>query len=120
MDVKVINASIQSTAADAIIVNLFEGIGIPAGATGAVDKALSGAISDVIRSNDFRGKLNEMSIIYTRGAIPASRVIVIGLGKVQDFSLERIRQASATAAKKARDLGCKSIASTAHGAGTGQ
>ncbi len=120
MDIKVINASIQATAADAIIVNLFEGVGIPAGATGAVDKALSGAISDVIRSNDFRGKLNEMSVIYSRGAIPAPRVIVIGLGKVQDFSLERIRQAAATAAKKARELGCKSIASTAHGAGTGQ
>jgi leucyl aminopeptidase len=120
MDVKVINASIQATAADAIIVNLFEGIAVPAGASGAVDKALSGAISEVIRANDFRGKLNEMSIIYARGVIPAARVIVIGLGKVQDFSLERIRQAAATAAKKARELGCKSIASTAHGAGTGQ
>ncbi len=120
MDVKVVNASIQATAADAIIVNLFEGVAVPAGAAGAVDKALSGAISEVIRANDFRGKLNEVSVIYSRGAIPASRVIVIGLGKVVDFSLERIRQAAATAAKKARELGCKSIASTAHGAGTGQ
>src|SRR5512141_974603 len=120
MDVKVINASIQATAADAIIVNLFEGIAVPAGATGAVDKALSGAISEVIRANDFRGKLNEVLVFYSRSAIPAPRVIVVGLGKVQDFSLERIRQAAATAAKKARELGCKSIASTAHGAGTGQ
>ncbi len=120
MDVKVVNASIQATAADAIIVNLFEGVAVPAGASGAVDKALSGAISEVIRANDFRGKLNEVSVIYSRGAIPAPRVIVIGLGKVADFSLDRIRQAAATAAKKARELGCKSIASTAHGAGTGQ
>jgi leucyl aminopeptidase len=120
MDVKVNNASIQATAADAIIVNLFEGTALPAGAIGAVDKALSGAIADVIRSNDFRGKLNELTVLYSRGAIPAARVIVIGLGKVQDFSLERIRQAAATAAKKARELGCRSIASTAHGAGTGQ
>ena len=120
MDVKVINASIQATAADAIIINLFEGIAVPAGATGAVDKALSGAISEVIRANDFRGKLNEVLVFYSRSAIPAPRVIVVGLGKVQDFSLERIRQAAATAAKKARELGSKSIASTAHGAGTGQ
>ncbi|HZY45501.1 MAG TPA: leucyl aminopeptidase [Anaerolineae bacterium] len=120
MNIKVVNASIQATAADAIIVNLFEGIAVPAGASGAVDKALSGAISEVIRANDFRGKLNEVTVIYTRGTIPAARVIVIGLGQVADFSLERIRQAAATAAKKARELGCKSIASTAHGAGTGQ
>jgi leucyl aminopeptidase len=120
MDIKVKTGSIQDTAADALVVNLFEGVELPAGATGAVDKALSGAISDVIRAGDFRGKPNELAVIYTRGAIPAPRVIVVGLGEVADFTTERIRRASAAAAKKARDLGCKSIASTAHGAGTGQ
>ena len=120
MDIKVKTGSIQEAAADVLVVNLFEGVELPAGATGAVDKALNGAISDVIRAGDFRGKPNELAVIYTRGAIPAPRVIVVGLGKVVDFTTERIRRASAAAAKKARDLGCKSIASTAHGAGTGQ
>jgi leucyl aminopeptidase len=120
MDVKVSQGSIQDTPADALIVNLFEGVALPAGATGAVDKALNGAITDIIRAGDYRGKLNEIAILYTRGTIPAPRVIVVGLGTVQDFSADKIRQAAATAAKKARDLGCKSIASTAHGAGTGQ
>jgi leucyl aminopeptidase len=120
MDVKVQRGSIEATQADVIIVNLFEGTEVPAGAAGAVDKALNGALSDVIRSGDYRGKLNELSVVYARGAIPAKRVIVVGLGKVADFNLDRVRQAAAWSARKARDLGCKSIATVAHGAGTEQ
>src|SRR5512137_622195 len=120
MDIKVQRGSIEATQADAIIVNLFEGTEVPAGGTGAVDKALNGAISDVIRSGDYRGKLNELSVLYARGALSAQRVIVVGLGKVADFNLDRVRQAAAWSARRARDLGCKSIATVAHGAGTGQ
>ncbi len=120
MDVKVQRGSIEATQADVIVVNLFEGVELPAGATGAVDKALNGAISEVIRSGDYRGKLNELSVLYSRGALPAKRVIVVGLGKVADFNLDRVRQAAAWSARRARDLGCKSIATVAHGAGTGQ
>ncbi|HSD82869.1 MAG TPA: M17 family peptidase N-terminal domain-containing protein, partial [Anaerolineae bacterium] len=120
MDIKVQQGSIEATQADVIIVNLFEDTEVPAGGTGAVDKALNGAITDVIRSGDYRGKLNELSVLYARGAIPAKRVIVVGLGKVTDFNLDRVRQAAAMAARRARDLGCKSIATVAHGAGTGQ
>jgi leucyl aminopeptidase len=47
-------------------------------------------------------------------------VIVVGLGKVADINLDRVRQASAWSARRARDLGCKTIATVAHGAGTGQ
>ncbi len=120
MNVKVQRGSIEATDADVIIVNLFEGVELPAGATGAVDKALNGAITDVLRSGDYRGKLNELSVLYSRGALSARRVIVVGLGKVADFDLDRVRQAAAWSARRARDLGCKSIATVAHGAGTGQ
>ena len=120
MDIRVQAGSIQTTAADVIVVNLFQGVEVPAGATGAVDKALNGAITELIRNGDTRGKLNELSVLYTRGALPAARVIVVGLGAVADFNLDRVRQASAWAARRARDLGCKSITTVAHGAGTGQ
>ncbi len=120
MDIKVQRGSIEATPADVIIVNLFESTEVPAGGTGAVDKALNGVITDVIRSGDYRGKLNELSVLYARGAIPAPRVIVVGLGKVADFNPDRVRQAAAWSARRARDLGCKSIATVAHGAGTGQ
>jgi leucyl aminopeptidase len=115
MEIKVINSTIQAASTDAILVDLFEGVA-PAGATGAMDKALNGAVSDLLNANDLRGKLNEVAVLYSRGTLPAPRVIVVGLGKVEEVSLDRIREASATGAKKARELGCKSIATNVFGA----
>lgn len=127
MNTSVANLQIQAAPADAVIVNMFEGVSAPGGATGAVDTALgsadgvpgSGAISRLIALGDFKGRLNEVAVVYTHGLIPAPRVIVVGLGKAKDFDLDRARQASGTAARKARDLGCKTVASIAHGAGIG-
>lgn len=111
MEIKVVNGKIQDTRTDAILVNLFEGEA-PADAASAVDKVLNGAVSELIHSNDLRGKLNEVAVLYTRGALPAGRVIVVGLGNADAISLDRIREAAASGARKARDLGCKSIAMT--------
>ena len=52
MEVQIIQGSIQEQTTDTIIVNLFEGVTVPSGATGAVDKALNGAISELIANGD--------------------------------------------------------------------
>lgn len=111
--------SIEKTAADAIIVNLFDGVRYPGGATGAVDRALDGAISDVIAAGDLRGKLGETVVLYPRGKIPAKRVIVVGLGATDEFSLDSVREAAAAAALQARELGAEALATIVHGAGIG-
>jgi len=118
MEVKVVRGSIQDIQADTVIVNLFEGA-TPGGATGAVDKALKGMIADLIAGGDFTGKANEIAVLYPHGAIPARRVIVVGLGKEDAFKLEVVRRASATAVRKARDLNASQVATIVHGAGAG-
>jgi hypothetical protein len=45
MQVEVVTGSITEISCDALIVNLFEGASLPAGATGAVDAALDGQIA---------------------------------------------------------------------------
>jgi leucyl aminopeptidase len=89
------------------------------GAVGAVDQALGGAIKALLLGGDLKGKLNKTAVLYPRGVIPAQRVIVVGIGKAQDLTLDKVRQAAGTAAKKARELGCKSVATVAIGAGGG-
>ena len=66
MEINVKQDSIQACDADTIIVNLFEGVTTPGGATGAVDAALDGAISELIASGDFRGKGGEVAVLYPR------------------------------------------------------
>lgn len=117
MDVTVKQGSIQTADADTIVVNLFKGVTGPGGATGAVDQALEGAVSDLIAGGDLTGELGEVGVLYPRGAIPARRVLVAGLGPQDKFDLEQVRKAAAAAIKKARDLQARRVASIVHGAG---
>lgn len=118
MDVKVVSGQIQAVEADAIIVNLFQD-SQPSGATKAVDDALNGAISEIIDSGDFTGKAGQVAVLYPRSAIPAKRVILVGLGKQEEFKLDSVRRAAAYALKKAGELKAAKIATILHGAGAG-
>lgn len=102
-----------------IVVNLFEGVTEPAGATGAVDKALDGAIRALIESGDFTGAEGETALLYTNGRLPSARVLVVGLGKADGFDAHRVRKAAAVAARALAKLkGVQSFGSIVHGGGT--
>ena len=59
MLINVTDGNIAGRDDPAIVVNLFEGVTRPGGATGAVDNALDGAISDLIEHGDITGKKGE-------------------------------------------------------------
>ncbi len=120
MEIKVASGDITTAKTDAIIVNLFEGVGRPSGATGAVDKALDGAITALIKQGEFKGKFNEISIIHTLGKVPARIIAVAGLGKQSEFTLDKIRTLSAELCRALRKLNCRRIATIVHGAGSGK
>ncbi len=105
--------------ADAVIVNLFDGVTRPAGATGAVDNALNGAISQLIADNEITGKQGEIAHIHTLGKIPPKRVVIVGLGNREKLNPHAIRDLAAEAARYAQRIGARSAASIAHGAGIG-
>src|SRR5579884_1392799 len=114
------------TAADALVVNRFEDAPL-VGATAEVDAALGSAIARLVATGDFRGRLGEIAVLYPpapleSAAAPvlrAPRVLIVGLGKQAAFSTERARQAAATAARRARDLGARTLATKIHGVGMG-
>ena len=119
MKINIAQGNLLANEADTIVVNLFQGVTSPGGATGAVDLALTGAISDLIAGGDFTGKCGEVAVLYPRGAINARRVLVAGLGDRETFDLEEVRQAAAAAIKRARDLKADHVATIVHGAGIG-
>ena len=82
MDVRVAVGDIAAWKDEVVVVNLFEGITKPGGATGAVDKAMGGAVSHLIASGDVKGKFKETFVLPTFGKIPAARIFVIGLEKL--------------------------------------
>src|SRR5215212_1249362 len=120
--IKVERGSLTSVRTPLLVVNLFEGVEEPGGATGAVDEALGGLISRLISDGEITGALGEVTVLHNQGdraRLAADRVAVVGLGKRDDFDLEAVRIASATATRKARDLRVGRFATIVHGAGTG-
>ncbi|MCE3234257.1 MAG: leucyl aminopeptidase [Vampirovibrio sp.] len=121
MQVQAVQGDIAQFQADAIIVNLFEGVTSPGGGTGAVDKALGGLVSQEIQANPkaFKGKLGETLILPTYGKIPARYVIIVGLGKSDEMKAFQLRRASAAAIRACQKLKIKTAGTLLHGASIG-
>jgi len=115
--IEVTQGAIQEQTIDMIVVNLFEGVTEPGGATAAADQALGGQLRELVALGDFRGKLNDTALLYPSQGFPAKRVLIVGLGKQEEFDLDKVRQVSATAARKARSLGIRNCATIVHGGG---
>ena len=119
MQIKVASGDISAFTADAIVVNLFEGVDTPAGGTGAVDAAMGGAIKELIASGDVRGKSGELTLVHSMGRVPSPRVIIAGLGKSSDFDIDKVRAISGDLARFLRRNRIKDAAVITHGAGIG-
>ena len=117
MQIKVVQEDVAQIKIPALIVNLFEGVRQPGGATGALDSALDGAITQLIEEGEIKGKKGENTLIHTFGKIGPSRVVVAGLGKSESFNQETVREVMAGSCRYLRKLGVKQIATIAHGSG---
>ena len=76
-----------------------------------LDRNLGGQLADLRKSGEFQGKPNQTVLVHTRGALPAKRILLVGLGKREDLSLDRVRQAMGIVAKRVRQTEARSFAS---------
>ncbi|MDQ3808940.1 MAG: leucyl aminopeptidase [Chloroflexota bacterium] len=124
MDLRVQQGSVTEIDTPLLVVNLFEGVAEPGGATGAVDAALGGQIRRLIADGEITGESATITVIHNaanagEAGLKARRVAVVGLGPPNEFQAEQARIAAAVAARKARDLNLDSFATIVHGAGIG-
>jgi leucyl aminopeptidase len=112
MEIKAATGDILGMKADAIVVNHYEGAKQPEGAAAAADKALGGAITQLIKQGDIKGKLNEVTLIHSLGRLPAGRIVVAGLGKKKDITANKIRGGAAETCRYLRGKGVNSAAGT--------
>lgn len=123
MEIRVVNGDAINQETQALVVNLFAGVKEPGGATGAVDNAINGLITQLIEDGEISGSSGELTLLHTPTAaypgLKAERVIVVGLGDSDSFDLETVRSVGASVARRLRSIGVTSAASIAHGAGIG-
>lgn len=99
---------------DALILHFTEGDSRLPRETATFDKKLGGLITRERKDLKLKGKVGEAAVFRVPGGKPASRIILVGVGK-RPVELDRIRKATAAAVKQARALHMTRVATPATG-----
>jgi len=103
-------ASLKKVKADVACSFLFEDRKLFNEKMDALRKTLKKQVDSLLDTNDFKGKEGETVVLYTEGKIAARRLMLVGLGEQKKLTLEKIRRAAATAAKKTQGLKLRTLA----------
>ncbi len=102
MDFKVFAGPPEELAVGALVTFHHEGGEELMGLALEADQALEGYLSQTLSSGEFKGEYAQVITVPSFGRLPASRVIMVGLGKSEDFTLDRVRGALGVAGKALR------------------
>jgi leucyl aminopeptidase len=117
MQIYVLQGDIVKIETEVLALGVFKGVQAPGGAAGAIDRALDGMLSSLLKDGDFRGESGETFLLRTESRLPAKRILLIGLGERDSFDLERARNISAKAVQAAARF--RELTTIVHGAGIG-
>ena len=76
---------------------------------GAVDRALGGGLSAVLKSGDFKAKSGDSFLLYPDGGVAAKRLLLVGLGEEATLDADSFRRAGGTAVSQASCRRAKSV-----------
>lgn len=110
MQVKVQVGRVETSPAEVLVLTHCEGEALSTQDAALLDQALGGALRKLAQSKEFEGKANEVLLYHTHGKVPAKRLVLVGLGKKNTVTLETIRQAMGSAAKRVRQAKVTSCA----------
>ncbi len=106
--ISVLSGSIEKQKTDGAVVLLFDGEKLSK-ASARVDQALGGVITRLVKRGDFKAKPGSVHLLYPSGLIAPERLLLAGLGKRADFTLNRLRQAAGKAAPALRAAGATDV-----------
>ncbi len=67
-----------------------------------IDKALDGALTRAVMAQEFSGSAQQTLLLHGNRQLVAERILLIGLGKERDITLETLRRGGATAVEQLR------------------
>ena len=113
MQVTVKAGRAEAEAAEVLVLTHCEGESLSKQDAAPVDKAMGGALAELLKSKEFEGKASELALVHTQGKLPAKRVLLVGLGKKASVGVDTIRQAMGHAAKRVRQAKAGSFTAVA-------
>ena len=95
-----------------LVLPLYEADTALVGLAADVDGRLEGGIAKVLSQGDFRGRRDDTLVLYPRAGekLGAERVLLVGIGKRDGYTVERLRRVVGTAARAAEKMGLTSFA----------
>jgi leucyl aminopeptidase len=109
MEIVVTNASIIKIQCDTLVISLYKDIGKPLKTMNVLDSSLSGHLNKIILEQPNCSDYGETTIIYTLGAISAKHIILLGMGKREELTTDKIRSLSAIAIRAAKKVHSSSV-----------
>ncbi|MEW5744366.1 MAG: leucyl aminopeptidase [Nitrospirota bacterium] len=104
MEIVTKNIAEETVRADALVLPFFESSSPDVYAS--LDELIGGLIRKVVAAKEFTGRHAQVSLLHVP-SINAERILLVGLGKQQDLSPERLRQAGGKAFPCLRSLGVR-------------
>ncbi len=103
MKVSLFTRGIGELKTEALVIGIYQGIDLAV--VEEYDDLCEGLIGDVIRDKEFSGKFGQICLLRLKNKI--KRVILIGLGKKDEFDSNKAKEIAGKAAIFARDSGFK-------------
>ncbi|NES67995.1 MAG: leucyl aminopeptidase, partial [Okeania sp. SIO2D1] len=95
---------------NALAVGLFEESTEVSGELAKLDEKLLGTIKELMAETDFTGKAGSTEVTRIGGGCSIGKIILVGLGKHEDFKLDSLRGAGAAIARIAKQQKSKTLA----------
>ena len=110
MKVTVMVAPLASVEADALVVGLYAEEPKLRDTLARLDRTIGGQLTEVLTAERFPAKPGYVTYVHTGGRLPVGRIVVVGLGKRAELSLETVRRAASAGLRRARELGARVVA----------
>jgi leucyl aminopeptidase len=117
MEIRTVRAKAEKHPCELLLLFSFESPEALEGALLRVDKEWKGFISTLVKQGDYKGELYECHLLHTQGALPPKRILLTGLGKKEDFDLEKWRGAASKAGQFIQNFGLREFAFAVEGVG---
>ncbi|HET9849187.1 MAG TPA: leucyl aminopeptidase [Candidatus Dormibacteraeota bacterium] len=110
MQARLLKDAPEKTEGDAVLVPIFEGQAtVPAEAQN-LDKRLKGAIGQLLKDGEFRGRLMEVAYVHNLNNASSKWTVLVGVGNREQLDMVRLRNALQSAARGLRKRGHRRVA----------
>jgi leucyl aminopeptidase len=105
LEISIRTDDLKAFATPLLVLQHFQDDAAPSGAARVVDDALGGLLGRLLARGDFRGRPEETLLVYPAEAeFPAERVLLVGIGKREEYAMQGLRKAVGTAVRQAERM----------------